>query len=729
MKIRNYILGLFASVAVLAGCEQEQELGPASLRTLETAITLPLEGGEQTITLKATRPWTATVSPSDASITVTPSSGQGSNDPVIVTVTAGKNASRNLNGKITFTSGSMKPVVVTVTQPGELGALYYADEIYSLANDTEVIVEGLVVGVNTKGCVIKDETGLVLAYNGSSTAAPSSVGKKVKVEGKVGIYGDLKQVAYTKLTEDPAAAVEVNHGEPVVADAAYLNAPKLDRVYYMTLEGRYQTSESKGKTYHNVIIEGASKQGSLQYHVQDLTSAVDHNVKFHGYFTGVNSGNYYTFLVTSFEDLGELVIDMSTIAQVLEKSVGTSVKTQGTVVAVNQMGLVLKDATGAVNVFMNSQPSVAVGDNVEVSGSMGEYNGLAQISSPTINPCGTTSAVDHGIAKSIKTLAELTDYMNKGMITEYVEIEGTVDGNLTYPEGATKEDFSVVASYYDGDITVYQGMKITMCGYSASKTNDGKKLNVIVTEIKADPFISAKDVAVLATATSAKIEVASNVDWTVATDASWVTYTKSTDGIDVTFEANTSETDDRVATFTLSAEGVTPVTVTLTQNKKGIVVAGEVTDVLNRAFAGTNSSSYTVWQKSGSASAAVYSGRTAGEASSEDIRITTSSNSGIVSIASGGKLKKVFVKWNETKAGSTQKTLNIYGSTTAYSGYADAYDSSKRGTLIGSCSYVKGAEVSEYTFEIPADASYTHVAFASADSVCYFDKIEITWEN
>ena len=68
-------------------------------------------------------------------------------------------------------------------------------------------------------------------------------------------------------------------------------------------------------------------------------------------------------------------------------------------------------------------------------------------------------------------------------------------------------------------------------------------------------------------------------------------------------------------------------------------------------------------------------------------------------------------------------------STTAYSGYADAYDSSKRGTLIGSCSYKKGAEVSEYTFEIPADASYTHVAFASADSVCYFDKIEITWEN
>ena len=567
MKIRSYILGLFASVAVLAGCEQEQELGPASLKTLETALTLPLEGGEQTITLKATRPWTATVSPSDAAITVSPSSGQGSNDPVTITVAAGKNVSRNLNGKITFTSGSMKPVVVTVTQPGELGALYYADEIYSLAKDSEVIVEGVVVGINTKGCVIKDDTGLVLAYNGSSTAAPSSVGKKVKVEGTVGMYGDLKQVIYTKITEDPAAAVEVNHGEPVVADASYLNAPKLDRVYYMTLTGVYKPSADK--KYHNVLVEGASKQGSLQYPVQDLASATDHNVKFHGYFAGGNNANYYNFLVTSYEDLGELVIEMSTIAQVLEKGEGTSVKTQGTVVAVNQKGLVLKDATGVINVHVNSQPSVAVGDDVEIAGSREDYYGLAQISSPTITPKGTTSAVNHGTAKSIKTLAELTDYMNKWTLTEYVEIEGTVDGNLTYPDGATKDDNSVVASYYDGDITVYQGMKITMCGYSAGKTSDGKKINVIVTEIKTDPFIAAKDVSVLATATSARIEVVSNVEWTVATDASWVTYTKLADGIDVTFEANTSTEESRTAIFTLSAEGVEPVTVTLTQHKVG----------------------------------------------------------------------------------------------------------------------------------------------------------------
>lgn len=727
MKIRNYILGLFASVAVLAGCEQEQELGPASLRTLEDAVTLPLEGGEKTITLKATRPWTATVSPSDASITVTPSSGQGSNDPVIVTVTAGKNASRNLNGKITFTSGSMKPVVVTVTQPGELGALYYADEIYSLANDTEVIVEGLVVGVNTKGCVIKDETGLVLAYNGSSTAAPSSVGKKVKVEGKVGIYGDLKQVAYTKLTEDPAAAVEVNHGEPVVADAAYLNAPKLDRVYYMTLTGVYKPSADK--KYHNVLVEGASKQGSLQYPIQDLTSAVDHNVKFHGYFTGVNSGNYYTFLVTSFEDLGELVIDMSTIAQVLEKSVGTSVKTQGTVAAVNQSSIVLKDNTRVIYVYLNAAPGVKVGDDVEVSGLRDNYNGLDQISSPTITAKGTTSQVDYGTPESIKTSAALDAYMASWEAVEYVEVEGVVDGYYVYPSDAAEGANGVSPYYYDGDLAVYDGKTVTLCGYSIGKNKKGDKLNVVVTEIKTDPFIAAEDVSVLATATSAKIGVVSNVEWTVATDASWVTYTKSTDGIDVTFEANTSETDDRVATFTLSAEGVTPVTVTLTQNKKGIVVAGEVTDLIDQAFAGLgNTTTYKDWSnKPASSSAAVYSGNSAGETEFGDIRIRTDkSNSGVVSTASGGRLKKVVITWNN-KTYQTKK-ITVYGSNNAYTAATDLFGENK-GEVIGEVSFTKdsGAFVTEVV--VPEDKNYQYVGIRSNDGVCYLDKIEITWEN
>ena len=95
MKIRNYILGLLASVMVFAGCEKQEDLGPATIKTLETALTFPLDGGTQSITLKATRDWTAVVSPKDCGITVSPSSGKGSNDAQTITVSAGKNTGRN----------------------------------------------------------------------------------------------------------------------------------------------------------------------------------------------------------------------------------------------------------------------------------------------------------------------------------------------------------------------------------------------------------------------------------------------------------------------------------------------------------------------------------------------------------------------------------------------------------------------------------------------------------
>ncbi|MBE6251265.1 MAG: hypothetical protein E7111_06365 [Bacteroidales bacterium] len=586
MKLRNYILGLIASVAVFAGCEKEADLGPATLKALETAITLPLEGGSQTINLKATRDWTATVSPADCGIVLSPASGSGSNDAQVITVSAPKNTGRNISARITIKSGSLQPVLVSVTQSGELGALYYAEEIYGLANDTEVKIEGIVVGVNTKGAVIKDNTGLALVYDKEATAAPAEIGKKVKVEGKVGIYGDLKQVVPTSITVSDDPAVEVNHGEPVVADAEYLATPVLNRVYYMTLTGIYKPSADK--KYHNVLVSGASKQGSLQYPVQDLSSAVDHNVKFYGYFAGGNDERYYNFLVTSYEDLGELQIEMMTIAQVYATENNMSVKTQGTVVAVNQSSFVLKDDTGVIYVYVNAAPGVKVGDDVEVSGLRDNYNGLNQISSPTITAKGTTSQVDYGTPASIKTMAALDTYMTSWTSVEYVEVEGVVNGYYVYPSGEGSN--GVAPYYYDGDLGVYDGMTVTLCGYSLGKNRAGDKLNVILTSVETDPFISAKDVAVSAKTTSAKIEVVSNVEWTVSCSAEWITsYAKSTteEGvIDVAFDANTSTEADRTATFTITSAGMDPVEVTLTQYKVSAAVSYSLVTSIDDIVAG-----------------------------------------------------------------------------------------------------------------------------------------------
>lgn len=82
------------------------------------------------------------------------------------------------------------------------------------------------------------------------------------------------------------------------------------------------------------------------------------------------------------------------------------------------------------------------------------------------------------------------------------------------------------------------------------------------------PFISVEDVSAIAEDTSATIAVKSNVAWSVSCSADWVTsYTQSgvNDGaIEVAMNAN-KLTESRIATFTLTAEGIDPVIVKLTQ--------------------------------------------------------------------------------------------------------------------------------------------------------------------
>ena len=608
MKIKNFILGLFVSAAVLVGCEQTEELGPAALKTIETSLVIPLEGGSQVINLKATRDWTATVTPADCGLTVTPASGTGSGDPILVTVSAEKNTGRNLNALVTFSSGAMKPVTVRIAQEGELGALYYANEIQGLPTDTAVKVEGVVMAVNTKGFVLKDDTGLILVYNKDYENSPSSVGKRVKIDGKVGIYGNLKRVVPTTVTEDEADAVEVVHGEPVNVDAEYLSSPVLDKVYYMTMEGIYRPSADK--KYHNVILEESSKQGSLQYPVQDLSSVVDHKVRFYGYFAGGNNANYYNFLVTSFEDKGEVKLDLSTIAQALSGKEGSSVKVKGTVAAVSKKSLILKDETGVIYVYINAEPSVAVGADVEITGQLADpYDqGFLQISSPKITALETTSEVNHGTAREIKLTAGLNSYINSPMVVEYVSYEGVVKGYDILPTDGVDGEISAAAYYYSEDLTLYEGMTVTLSGYAIGKDSSGKKLNVVVTSIETDPFLnlgqSAMTVNCKETSVSFSVDAHPDVEWTVSAPEGFTAEPASGKGsqeVTVSFIAN-AQTTPVVTEITVSTTAqISPDTRTFTLTQEAhayaLIIKFDFTDnETNRipTANGTSSAEYTL---------------------------------------------------------------------------------------------------------------------------------------
>ena len=187
------------------------------------------------------------------------------------------------------------------------------------------------------------------------------------------------------------------------------------------------------------------------------------------------------------------------------------------------------------------------------------------------------------IAKFLEKKDTENEYQLTGKITRVVnttfgnfdltDATGTVYvyGLLT-PEGAAQKQWAA-AGLREGDT-------ITIKGKYSLYNSDPQIKNATYVSHTPAPFVEATSVEVDAAVTSATISVSANVAWTVTCDASWVTsYTTSGTNngtIAVVMVANETE-EDRVATFTFSAEGVTTVTSKLTQKGKpaaGVLVGG-----------------------------------------------------------------------------------------------------------------------------------------------------------
>ena len=144
----------------------------------------------------------------------------------------------------------------------------------------------------------------------------------------------------------------------------------------------------------------------------------------------------------------------------------------------------------------------------------------------------------------------------------------------------------------------------------------------------------------------------------------------------------------------------------------------DVTDELTLSTFGVSGTTYTEVTGKTASSKAVYTAQMAGGNSSIQLR-SKNSNSGIVTTASGGKLKSVTVAFN---AATTDRKIDIYGKNTAYSAPSDLYGDEK-GELLGSIA----ANDEDKTLTINGD--YTFIGLRSNDGAIYVEKITIVWDG
>ena len=134
MKIKNLILAAFAFVALAACEEKEHELGPAGILADKTTVEFEAGVSSTSISVTATRDWNAVITYTGKSeekwLTVTPSSGKGSNDAQKIEITALANDGYNRYATVKFTI-DLADAVVTVSQKGPKGEAspYDAEQI------------------------------------------------------------------------------------------------------------------------------------------------------------------------------------------------------------------------------------------------------------------------------------------------------------------------------------------------------------------------------------------------------------------------------------------------------------------------------------------------------------------------------------------------------------------------------------------------------------------------
>lgn len=187
------------------------------------------------------------------------------------------------------------------------------------------------------------------------------------------------------------------------------------------------------------------------------------------------------------------------------------------------------------------------------AGAFGFCGGIAaHVGSLATNAADATIRLSSDENKAAITGSEPTKTGSVAGVNDGIISECVAGGSVN---GATLDDSNFVTLSVGTNNGKIENLK-SPSGSSASS----KSLDVDKTEIRVE-----------ASVTSASFSIESNVSWSVACAETWITsFTKSGSNngtVEIAFSANTSTTDDRTATFTVSAEGVDSKTVTLIQGK------------------------------------------------------------------------------------------------------------------------------------------------------------------
>lgn len=565
MKLEKLFLSILAAAALFAGCKETGEDSELpSLTVNPTEITVDKSGGNQAITVKSNRDWTVKA---DADwLAVNPTYGSASKKDATVTVTALQNTGYDRTGTVTV-STEFDYKTITVTQPGDKGedtvdkpagsgtqadpynAAGVIAYIKTLAADdpttTDIWVKGIISQVTTtfEASGTYGNATFYISGDGSTTAENQfycfqtyylgnkkwtsgnpdvKVGDEVIICGKVVYYkGDTPETvskggsyiySLNGQTEGQGGGDDYQNAEAKTV-AQFIAAADKDKYYKLTGE-----VSGFNATYCSFDLTDAS--GKIYVYSVANKDEWSSKVKNGGTVTLAGKYDYYAakeqhevvnaYILSFVEGQGGTVQEVSVAGAIAAEKDAELKVGPALVVAAASAGFLIEQDGARLYVYGTN--TVAVGDNVTVTATRGEYGGVAQLTNVTdvtVNSKGNT--VTYPTAKDITS--SFGSYSSDSR--EYVTFKGTLTISGNYFNIAVEGSDTVIGALVkpNGDYSAFNGKAVTVTGYFLYFASSGKYLYIIATDIKADdgtnPGGGGDDAS----------KFASNVTWTNGTNA------------------------------------------------------------------------------------------------------------------------------------------------------------------------------------------------------------------
>ncbi len=509
----NRFLSFIASIAALSfattACEEEKEdLGAPSVELDQSEISLEQAGGSATVQLTATREWKVTTE--QDWISINPKSGEASSAAVTVEVTVTENTGVDREGSVKFDIG-FDAKTLTVKQKGTGSA----EDLIAYKNNFDKTEATKAYGTGTSWPYLdqfdgwKNATGTGVgseeySFSGMSVRANSTSNSNYSdYEGSGSnnlFFGSNAYFAVTgiKLSSDVnysltfgAEKYSQDNGSLFKHDEFHVYVSN-DGKKWVELEYSFPNGDKEGRwdlaTSNFTVPSGTATLGiyvkadaASAYRIDDIclsvASAAGTVIDFS---KGVEIG-------TGGGDTPVVPGTRMTLAQMLtaDRDANTVVESEEVLVgAITTKGYVATDGTSSIYVYQNSTPTVTVGDKVTFKGTLEEYYGLPEITSPKTTTVSSGNTVTYPAAKDIT--ATFDSYT--ASVAEYVTYTAKVVKNGNYTnfevEGATKFHGAISSAPSEIYSTFDVGDKVQVTGFFNTLNTSSNLLNVIATEVK-----------------------------------------------------------------------------------------------------------------------------------------------------------------------------------------------------------------------------------------------------